>query len=66
MASVDAMDIVNKLFKGSKDLSKEVDVALKAMTADALEAKKKDIAGNWMNPTETPEEETDETDHGND
>ena len=39
MASVDAMDIVNKLFTGSKDLSKEVDVALKAMTADALEAK---------------------------
>jgi|TARA_B100000035_G_scaffold167035_1_gene142497 hypothetical protein len=66
MASVDAMDIVNKLFTGSKDLSKEVDVALKAMTADALEAKKKDIAGNWMDPAKTPEEETDETDHGND
>ena len=59
------MDIVNKLFTGSKDLSKEVDVALKAMTADALEAKK-DIAGNWMDPAKTPEEETDETDHGND
>ena len=46
MPSVDAMNIVNKLFSGSKDLGSEVDVAMKAMTADALEAKKKEIGAN--------------------
>ena len=64
MPSVDAMNIVNKLFSGSKDLGSEVDVAMKAMTADALEAKKKEIGANWMKP-ET-EETTDETDYGTD
>jgi hypothetical protein len=64
MPSVDAMNIVNKIFSGSKDLSSEVDVAMKTASADALEARKKEIAANWMNLE--PTEETDETDYGND
>lgn len=65
MPSIQAKEIVNKLFSGNKDLSSEVDDVMKAMTADALEAKKKEIAGDWMKP-ETQEEPTDETDHGTD
>lgn len=64
MPSVDAMNIVNKIFSGSKDLSSEVDLAMKSISADAFDAKKKEIAANWMNPE--PTEETDETDYGND
>lgn len=63
MPSVHAMDIVNKLFSGSKDLSAEVDDAMKAMSADALEAKRKEIASDFLKPEE---ETTDETDHGTD
>ena len=47
MPSVHAMDIVNKLFSGSKDLSAEVDDAMKAMSADALEQKRKEIASDF-------------------
>lgn len=64
MPSIQAKEIVNKLFSGNKDLSSEVDDVMKAMTADALEAKKKEIAGDWMKP-ET-QEEPNETDHGTD
>jgi hypothetical protein len=64
MPSVDAMNIVNKIFSGSKDLSNEVDVAMKTISTDAFEAKKREIAANWMNPE--PTEENDETDYGND
>jgi hypothetical protein len=63
MPSVHAMDIVNKLFSGSKDLSAEVDDAMKAMSADALEQKRKEIASDFLKPEE---ETTDETDHGTD
>lgn len=62
MPSIEAMEIVNKLFSGSKDLSTEVDDAMKAFSADAIEAKKQEIAAKFFNP----EEENDEADHGND
>jgi len=62
MPSIEAMEIVNKLFSGSKDLSTEVDDAMKAFSADALEAKKKEISAKFFNP----DEENDEADHGND
>ena len=64
MPSIQAKEIVYKLFSENKDLSSEVDDVMKAMTADALEAKKKEIAGDWMKP-ET-QEEPNETDHGTD
>tara|TARA_B100000927_G_scaffold202330_2_gene163933 strand:+ start:1363 stop:1557 length:195 start_codon:yes stop_codon:yes gene_type:complete len=64
MPSIQAQEIVNKIFSGNKDLSSEVDDAMKAVTADALEAKKKEIAGGWMKPETT--EEPNETDHGTD
>ena len=53
-------DLTHKLNMVLRELS---DV-MKAITADALEAKKKEIARDWMQP-ET-QEEPNETDHGTD
>ena len=73
MPSVQANDIVNNLFSNNKDLSTEVDDAMKSLTLQALEAEKEKIAARWMEPEEeqpetevTPEEPTDETDKGTD
>ena len=64
MPSVAAKEIINKLFSGNKDLGKEVNDAMMALSADTLEAEKKSIAKDWLkDPTqETP----DETDNGTD
>ena len=40
MPSVGAMEIVNKLFSGSKDVSSEVADAMNTMTAAAIEQQK--------------------------
>lgn len=66
-----ALDIVNALFAGQKDLSDYVDTAMKAVAVDAIDAKKKEIGAKMFRDdepdseeeTEEPEEETtDETD----
>ena len=64
MPSIEALEIVNKLFSGSKDLSAEVDDAMKAVSVGALERKKQEIAKTFLQPEEETEE--DETDYGND
>ena len=64
MQSIESMEIVNKLFSGSKDLSSEVDDAMKAVSVAQLELKKQQIAKNFLQPEE--EIEQDETDHGDD
>tara|TARA_E500000331_G_C16778053_1_gene506834 strand:+ start:174 stop:380 length:207 start_codon:yes stop_codon:yes gene_type:complete len=68
MPSDVAMDVVNKLFSGSKDLSTEVDKAMMAFSADAIDAKKKEMAKSFLDTPPEPEEEqsTDETDNGTD
>lgn len=64
MPSIEAMEIVNKLFSGSKDLSAEVDDAMKAISVQQLELKKQQIAKTFLQPEE--EIEQDETDYGDD
>ena len=68
MPSDVAMDVVNKLFSGSKDLSTEVDKAMMAFSADAIDAKKKEMSKSFLDTPPEPEEEqsTDETDNGTD
>lgn len=70
-----ALDIVNALFAGQKDLSDYVDTAMKAVAVDAIDAKKKEMGAKLFSndepdseeETEEPEEETtDETDQGRD
>ena len=61
MPSIGAMEIVNKLFSGSKDVSTEVNDAMNTMTVAALEKQKTEIAKNFLiEPEETPNE----TDNG--
>ena len=61
MPSIGAMEIVNKLFSGSKDVSTEVNDAMNTMTVNALEKQKTEIAKNFLNE---PEETPNETDSG--
>ena len=61
MPSIGAMEIVNKLFSGSKDVSTEVNAAMNTMTVNALEKQKTEIAKNFLNE---PEETPNETDNG--
>lgn len=61
MPSIGAMEIVNKLFSGSKDVSSEVNDAMNTMTVAALEKQKTEIAKNFLNE---PEETPNETDNG--
>lgn len=61
MPSIGAMEIVNKLFSGSKDVSTEVNDAMNTMTVNALEKQKTEIAKNFLNE---PEETPNETDNG--
>lgn len=72
-----ALDIVNALFAGQKDLSDYVDTAMKAVAVDAIDAKKREMGSALFNSaeedpeseeeTDEPEEETtDETDQGRD
>ena len=64
MPSVGAMEIVNKLFSGSKDVSSEVADAMNTMTAAAIEQQKVEIAKNFLNEPEKTEETPNETDNG--
>lgn len=66
-----ALDIVNALFAGQKDLSDYVDTAMKAVAADAIDDKKKEMGAKLFNPEpettpDEPEETTDETDQRGD
>tara|TARA_B100001093_G_scaffold422745_1_gene415427 strand:- start:2570 stop:2764 length:195 start_codon:yes stop_codon:yes gene_type:complete len=64
MPSVAATEIINKLFSGNKDLENEVNDAMMALSADKLEAERKDIAKDWLKDptTETPNEADNGTD----
>ena len=65
MPSIGAMEIVNKLFSGSKDVSSEVNDAMNTMTVAALEKQKTEIAKNFLNePEEKSEEKPNDTDNG--
>ena len=64
MPSIGAMEIVNKLFSGSKDVSSEVDDAMNTKTAAAIEQQKVEIAKNFLNEPEETEETPNETDNG--
>ena len=56
MPSIGAMEIVNKLFSGSKDVSTEVNDAMNTMTVNALEKQKTEIAKNFLNEPEEKSE----------
>lgn len=79
MPTQSALDIVNALFAGQKDLSDYVATAMNSVALDALEDKKKEVGAQMFAPPEseeeTPEEEEqptnetedeDETDQGGD
>lgn len=82
MPTQSALEIVNALFAGQKDLSDYVDAAMKTVAVDQIDAKKQEIGSNmFKEPEETPEveasaetevtdtppeETTDETDQGGD
>ena len=80
MPTQSALDIVNALFAGQKDLSDYVDAAMKTVAVDQIDTKKQEIGSNMFKEpeeetpeveasaeTETPPEETtDETDQGGD
>ena len=73
-----ALDIVNALFAGQKDLSDFVATGMNAAAVDALDAKKKEMGAKIAPETEEEpeseqpeatadqEETTDETDQGRD
>jgi hypothetical protein len=76
-----ALDIVNALFAGQKDLSDFVATGMNAAAVDALDAKKKEMGAKLFAPeteeepesepeqpeaTADQEETTDETDQGRD
>ena len=82
MPTQSALEIVNALFAGQKDLSDYVDAAMKTVAVDQIDAKKQEIGQTmFKEPEETPEveasaetevtdtppeETTDETDQGGD
>ena len=79
MPTQSALDIVNALFAGQKDLSDYVDAAMKTVAVDQIDTKKQEIGTSmFKEPEETPEveasaetetppeETTDETDQGGD
>lgn len=75
MPSQAALDIVNSLFAGQKDVSDYVDTRMKELAFDSIDAMKKDVGAKLFGSQEETEEEeteddteetTDETDHGND
>ena len=57
-----ALDIVNSVFAGQKDISDYVANALQTTAVDAIDAKKQEIGKQMFNPNapeeENPEEET--------
>ena len=82
MPTQSALDIVNALFAGQKDLSDYVDAAMKTVAVDQIDAKKQEIGSSMFKEPEEipeveasaetevtdtpPEETTDETDQGGD
>jgi hypothetical protein len=67
MPTQPALDIVNALFAGQKDLSDYVDTAMKTVAVDHLDNKKQEIGKQMFATTEnTPEETSNETDQGGD
>ena len=80
MPTQSALEIVNALFAGQKDLSDYVDAAMKTVAVDQIDTKKQEIGSNMFKEpeeetpeveasaeTETPPEgTTDETDQGGD
>ncbi len=57
MPTQSALDIVNALFAGQKDLSDYVDAAMKTVAVDQIDLKKQEIGSNMF---KEPEEETPE------
>ncbi len=70
MPTQSALEIVNALFAGQKDLSDYVDSAMKVVAVDQIDAKKQEVGSSmFKEPDETdtpPEETTDETDQRGD
>ena len=82
MPTQSALEIVNALFAGQKDLSDYVDSAMKVVAVDQIDAKKQEVGSSmFKEPDETPEveasaetevtdtppeETTDETNQGGD
>tara|TARA_B100000214_G_scaffold7757_1_gene5614 strand:+ start:626 stop:841 length:216 start_codon:yes stop_codon:yes gene_type:complete len=71
MPSIPATEIVDKLFSDKKDLSGEVNDAMMALSKDALDQRRQEIAKDWLKDSEpetevTPEETPNETDNGTD
>ena len=62
MPSEPALDIVNSVFAGQKDLSDYVDSRMKELAVDSIEDLKKDIGKAMFAPTpDEPEEEESST-----
>ena len=59
MPSEPALDIVNSVFAGQKDLSDYVDSRMKELAVDSIETLKKDIGNSMFAPTpDEPEAES--------
>jgi len=57
MPSQSALDIVNSLFAGQKDLSDYVDTQMKSLAMDTIGDMKKEVGAKMFQPTpEEPEE----------
>ena len=58
MPTQSALEIVNALFAGQKDLSDYVDSAMKVVAVDQIDAKKQEVGSSmFKEPDETPEVE---------
>jgi hypothetical protein len=82
MPTQSALEIVNALFAGQKDLSDYVDSAMKVVAVDQIDAKKQEVGSSMFKDPNTeseveasaetevtdtpPEETTDETNQGGD
>ena len=58
MPTQSALEIVNALFAGQKDLSDYVDSAMKVVAVDQIDAKKQEVGSSmFKDPDESPEVE---------
>jgi hypothetical protein len=58
MPTQSALEIVNALFAGQKDLSDYVDSAMKIVAVDQIDAKKQEVGSSmFKDPDESPEVE---------
>jgi hypothetical protein len=60
MPTDSALDIVNALFAGQKDLSDFVDTAMKNVAVDQIDAKKKEMGAKLFAPQEDGPENTEQ------